>query len=38
LPPGASGGGVVVIGLVAMTCGLVIWFIPWERWRRSATL
>src|SRR5665213_2724859 len=38
LPPGASRGGVVVIGLVAVVCGAVIWFIPWERWHRSATL
>src|ERR1700735_756886 len=38
LPPGANRRGVVVIGLVAVVCGVVIWFIPWERWRRSATL
>ncbi len=38
LPPAASRGGVVVIGLVAVLCGAVIWFIPWQRWRRSATL
>jgi len=38
LAPGASRGGVVVVGIVAIVCGAAIWCIPWERWRRSATL
>ena len=38
LPPRANRPGVVVIGLVAIVCGVVIWLVPWERWRRSATL
>jgi diguanylate cyclase (GGDEF)-like protein/PAS domain S-box-containing protein len=38
LPSGANRTGVVGIGLVAIVCGVVIWLVPWERWRRSATL
>jgi len=38
LPPDANRGGVVAVGIVAIVCGGVIWSVPWERWRRSATL
>ncbi|HLI73925.1 MAG TPA: EAL domain-containing protein [Acidimicrobiales bacterium] len=38
LPVGAQRVGVVSIGLAAVSFGLVIWNIRWERWHRSATL
>ena len=28
----------IVIGLTAVAVGAVAWFLPWHRWRRSATL
>jgi len=37
-PPGANRSGLVILGLLSVTCGGVIWILPWSRWRRSATL
>jgi len=38
LPAMAQRPGVVLVGIAAVVCGLVIWKIPWVRWKRSATL
>jgi diguanylate cyclase (GGDEF)-like protein len=36
--PGASTGGQVVVGLLAVACGVVCWSLPWHRWHHHATL
>jgi diguanylate cyclase (GGDEF)-like protein/PAS domain S-box-containing protein len=38
LPPDGNRAGLFILGLLAVANGSVIWFLPWERWSRSATL
>lgn len=38
LPEGASRRGLEVVGALAATSGVVIWFLPWSRWKRATTL
>ncbi|HXY28901.1 MAG TPA: diguanylate cyclase, partial [Acidimicrobiales bacterium] len=35
---GASPTGVVAVGAASVAIGIVVWGVPWARWRRSATL
>ena len=37
-PTGADRGGLAFVGGVAVVAGVVFWFLPWERWGRSANL
>ncbi|HEY7948990.1 MAG TPA: EAL domain-containing protein [Acidimicrobiales bacterium] len=37
-PPGANRLGLVILGLFTMASGVVIWAVPWPRWKRSAML
>ncbi len=37
-PPGANARGVVLMGAIAVCCGIGIWLLPWDAWGRSATL
>jgi len=38
LAPGADRGGMVAAGLFAITVGVVVWYLPWDRWPHRATL
>jgi diguanylate cyclase (GGDEF)-like protein/PAS domain S-box-containing protein len=38
LPAAANRLALWVVGCVALALGVVIWFVPWHRWRREATL
>jgi diguanylate cyclase (GGDEF)-like protein/PAS domain S-box-containing protein len=37
-PPGANRFGLIVLGVATIMSGVVIGVVPWERWRRSASL
>jgi diguanylate cyclase (GGDEF)-like protein/PAS domain S-box-containing protein len=37
-PPGMDKLVVVLIGVVAAFAGLVVWFLPWDRWPRSRSI
>src|SRR5207245_2170872 len=37
-PPDLSKIGTLQVGLIAIAIGVVSWFTPWDRWRRSASL
>lgn len=37
-PSGASRPGLELVGAVAVACGAVIWFLPWNRWGPHSTL
>jgi diguanylate cyclase (GGDEF)-like protein/PAS domain S-box-containing protein len=37
-PPGFERGGVFAIGAVALLAGVLMWFLPWEKWPRWASL
>jgi hypothetical protein len=37
-PPGADRFGLIVLGVATIMSGVVIGVVPWERWRRSASL
>lgn len=36
--PGEDPLGVLFVGLASATIGLVLWYLPWDRWPRYATL
>src|SRR2546423_6572730 len=35
---GARTGAMLVVGVTATSVGVVVWFLPWARWGRHATL
>lgn len=37
-PPTVQPAGVALVGIVAMAIGVVVWFLPWQRWPRRASL
>ena len=37
-PPGANRLGLMILGVLTMAAGVLIWAIPWPRWKRSAML
>ena len=37
-PPGTNRLGIEAVVLVAIAFGVLCWFLPWERWRASASL
>jgi signal transduction histidine kinase len=36
--PGSDKTATAAVYVAALACGVVIWFAPWERWRRAASL
>jgi len=37
-PPNASRSAILIVGGAAMFCGVVVWYLPWNRWRAPASL
>ena len=37
-PEGADRAGLALVGAIAVVAGVAFWFLPWERWGRSASL
>jgi PAS domain S-box-containing protein len=38
VPPGIDAPLTALLAVLALVCGGVLWFIPWQRWPRSASL
>jgi diguanylate cyclase (GGDEF)-like protein/PAS domain S-box-containing protein len=37
-PEGVNRTGILAIGAIAIIAGLIVWHLPWESWRRSASM